>query len=281
MKEKLSRRRVITGIGAPLLLSASGCTIPSTSASMKPRSYADKPEMMAIGDSLFQGVRSLSYTSQTSSYSPPALVAEALGVQRFAVATPPRPILWDLESTIRRPISPLLSLASVPYEARVNAIRWHASNTWAIDEAFDNVSVGGAQIDSLYLDNYDTSWKKFEGDFKNLLFNPLPIHILSDIWYSLNVCFTLNPRRGEALRYKTQLQQVADRKPKTLMVNIGSNEGLFSAAFLGDIASANQTQPNENESASYRALETSRGCRADHFQFTGATAHRIESHASR
>jgi hypothetical protein len=183
MKEKLSRRRVIKGIGAPLLLSASGCTSPATSASGTPRSYSDKPEMMAIGDSLFQGVRSLSYTSQTSSYSPPALVAEALGVRRFAVATPPRPILWDLESTLRLPLPPLVSLGSVPIEAKINAIKWRDSNTWAPDEAFDNVSVGGAQIDSLYVDNYDTSWEKFS----NLLSKPLPIKTLSDMWYSLNV----------------------------------------------------------------------------------------------
>jgi hypothetical protein len=239
MKEKLSRRRVITGIGAPLLLSASGCTSPATSASTMPRSYSDKSEMMAIGDSLFQGVRSLSYTSQTSSYSPPALVAEALGVQRFTVATPPRPILWDLESTLRLPLPPIVSLGSVPIEAKINAIKWRDSNTWADDEAFDNVSVGGAQIDSLYLDDYDTSWK----EFSDLLSKPLPIKTLSDMWYALNVCFTLNPRREESLRDRTQMRQVADRKPKTLMVNIGSNEGLFSAAFLGDIASANQTLP--------------------------------------
>jgi hypothetical protein len=134
-------------------------------------------------------------------------------------------------------------LALLPGEARINAIFWHASNTWSSDAAFDNVAVGGAEIDSLYLDTYDNRWSKFEHYFLQLLANPLPINILSDIWYSLNVCFTLNPRREEALRDKTQIKQVAERRPKTLLVNIGSNEGLFSAAFLGDIGSANQTLP--------------------------------------
>jgi hypothetical protein len=67
--------------------------------------------------------------------------------------------------------------------------------------------------------------------------NPDPAAI-GELWYTLNTCFTLNPQRRPAQRDKTQIQQVADRKPGLLLVNIGSNEGLFHAAFAGSFDDA-------------------------------------------
>jgi lysophospholipase L1-like esterase len=234
-----NRRSLVKGMLASPLILASGCSTSVNQPSVVPRRYADKPEMMAIGDSLYQGVRSLSLTSNTAPFSPPALVAESLGIERFAVPTPPRPILWDVEKIFDRPVPLIISAIELPGEVRANGAIWLADRTWTSDEAFDNVAVGGAEIDSLYNDTYAKHWSKFQRQFAEILLNPLPYQMLSDMWYSLNVCFTLNPHRREEQMERSQLDQVVDRRPKRLLVNIGSNEGLFSGAFLGDIGAAN------------------------------------------
>ena len=61
-----------------------------------------RPEMMAIGDSLYQGVRSLTMKSSMMQFSAPALVAEALGIRnKFACPDPLQPIVIDLEQWLR------------------------------------------------------------------------------------------------------------------------------------------------------------------------------------
>jgi hypothetical protein len=59
---------------------------------------------------------------------------------------------------------------------------------------------------------------------------------IGDLWFALNNCYTLNPRHRDEQRGKTQLDQVADRQPQILLINIGSNEGLFMAGFAGDFS---------------------------------------------
>ena len=65
---------------------------------------------------------------------------------------------------------------------------------------------------------------------------PGPCHHDRDLWFALNNCYTLNPRHRNEQRGKSQLDQVADRQPQILLINIGSNEGLFMAGFAGDFS---------------------------------------------
>jgi hypothetical protein len=92
-------------------------------------------------------------------------------------------------------------------------------------------------------DTYSKHFPKFQKQALALQVNFLPYGLIADLWYSLNVSFTLNPQHRDEQAYKTQLAQVADRKPRILLVNTGSNEelfssneGLFSAAFNRSIS---------------------------------------------
>jgi len=187
---------------------------------------------MAIGDSLYQGVRSLSFTAELARHSPPMQVAGCLNVPMVA-PDPPRPILFDLEAKLRQG-----GIANFIATARetclTNAREWVAAGPWSGHQAFDNVSVGGAEIASLYTETFAIEWPKAQALIAQIQQNPLPdLGAIGQLWYSLNTCFTLNPQRRAEQASKTQLDQVRDRQPKLLLVNIGSNEGLFRAAFLG------------------------------------------------
>ncbi|MBV8914879.1 MAG: hypothetical protein JOZ05_17805, partial [Acetobacteraceae bacterium] len=187
---------------------------------------------MAIGDSLYQGVRSLSFTAELARHSPPMQVANCLDLPMTA-PDPPRPILFELETSLRQG-GIAHFLATVRETCLTNAGQWLATGLWSGHEAFDNVAVGGAEIASLYTETFATEWPKVQGLVPQIQQNPVPdAAAIGQLWYSLNTCFTLNPQRRTEQAFKTQLDQVRDRQPKLLLVNIGSNEGLFRAAFLG------------------------------------------------
>jgi hypothetical protein len=72
----VTRRALSLGALCSPALAFSGCAGTEISGIVKPPAkYSDKPEMMAIGDSLYQGVRSLTFTKGMGALSPPALVA--------------------------------------------------------------------------------------------------------------------------------------------------------------------------------------------------------------
>jgi hypothetical protein len=199
--------------------------------------YSDRPAIMAIGDSMYQGVRSLSLTADTARTAPPAQVAAALGLP-MTLPNPRIPILWDMEQIFRQ--GGLINLLAVVREACLaNIAFWRGPEPWSQHEAFDNVSIGGALIDSLWTDTYEQYWATVPGLVANIQAKPTPdVGSIGRLWYALNVAFTLNPGKRPEQARKTQLDQVADRKPHILLVNVGSNEGLFHAAFTGDFSQA-------------------------------------------
>ena len=199
--------------------------------------YADRPSIMAIGDSLYQGVRSLTFTSELARYSPPAQAAAALGLQ-MTVPNPRIPIAFDLEQLFRQG-GVIHLLGDVREVCLKNLEFWMSGEAWSQHEAFDNVAVGGAAIATLYEDTYEQHWATIPALLDRLRNNPSPdAAVIGQLWYALNNCFTLNPQRRDAQTGKTQIQQVAERKPPLLLVNIGSNEGLFHAAFAGSFDEA-------------------------------------------
>src|SRR5262249_41632626 len=85
-----------------------------------------------------------------------------------------------------------------------------------------------------FTDTYDDYWPRVRELTQKLHDDHLPNPaVIGELWYALNVCFTLNPLHRPEQARLTQIDQVAARKPRILLVNIGSNEGLFHAAFMG------------------------------------------------
>jgi hypothetical protein len=204
-------------------------------------SYTSQPDIMAIGDSMYQGVRSLSITRDLIQHSPPAQVAEA-GGWSMLLPDPPADVLFDLEALLRR--GELLdAVGALQKSAAANLQHWPLDGTpWSQNEAFDNVAFGGAAIASLTTETYASNIAKVR-QLVALLSGPvLPraqlLDTIGQLWYSLSICFTLNPRHRPEQAGKTALDQVADRAPSILLINIGSNEGLFRAGFVGDVSDA-------------------------------------------
>jgi hypothetical protein len=202
--------------------------------------YDDKPDIMAIGDSMYQGIRSLSFLPSMVEHSVPKQVANALSMS-MVMPDLARPLLFDLEQQIRE--GGLLHLVKrIREDCLANLKFWQFGTPWSEHEAFDNIAVGGAEIGSLLEDTYALYHDKVT-TLSTTLANPnLPLEQLAgtigELWYALNNCYMLNPRQRDQQAGKSPMQQVADRQPRILLINIGSNEGLFRAGFLGDFSSA-------------------------------------------
>ena len=113
------------------LASTVGLTACATPASMQAGAmrYADRPAIMAIGDSLYQGVRSLSFTSELALHSPPAQVAGSLNLP-MTLPDPPLPILFDLEASLRQ--GGLINFAARIRDACLNnASYWLNNAVWS------------------------------------------------------------------------------------------------------------------------------------------------------
>jgi lysophospholipase L1-like esterase len=199
--------------------------------------YTDQPDIMAIGDSLYQGIRSLSFLPAMTQHSAPAQVAAALGME-MVVPDLHVPLLFDLEAELRK--GGLISLVEHIRNVCVsNLTAWDVNQPWSQHEAFDNVAIGGAGIASLTDDTYDVYFEQVVSLSAALRDPNLGLaataKTIGSLWYALNTCYTLNPRHLPAQRNKSQLDQVKDRQPSILLINIGSNEGLFAAGFAGDV----------------------------------------------
>lgn len=200
--------------------------------------YSENPDIMAIGDSMYQGIRSLSLLPAMVQHSVPMQVAAALQMKMIAPDLD-RPLLFDLEAEVRA--GGLLHLVSHIRAACLENLRsWPLDQPWSQHEAFDNVAVGGAGIESLWLDTDEKYFDQVRTSIATLARTDLSVVELATtigtLWYALNTCYTLNPRHRPAQRGRSQLDQVADRQPRILLINIGSNEGLFRAGFTGDFS---------------------------------------------
>jgi hypothetical protein len=198
-----------------------------------------RPEMMAIGDSIFNGTRSLSTGPGLAQISVPAMVARGLGLvvgHDFITPTYPRYVLFDLEQHLRQG----LSITRLQNECIANAESWVASGgVWSQKRFFDNISIAGAE----YKDLIENTSGYFKSQILMLLdqlkhssgFNP---GVIANLYYAINAAFLLNPSGDPDLDDLTPLEQVASRKPKRLLINIGSNNGLFGIGVTANIARA-------------------------------------------
>ncbi len=191
------------------------------------------PDMMAIGDSLYQGVRSLTIKRGMCQLSAPALVAEGLGIRhKFSCPDPKHPILIDMERWLRK----FPNFGAIKDDLKTNTDYWFGKPASPSGRLlFENASVASATIKDLYVDSWRTAddyLKSLPSDAKKRI-KKLDIGDLNlgKIVQALNTRFTLNPSGRASLRDLSQVDLVALRQPKRLLVNIGSNNGLWDIAF--------------------------------------------------
>lgn len=189
-----------------------------------------RPPLMAVGDSLYNGVRSLTITNGYCQQSAPALVAQALGVRhRFFCPDPPRHILINLPEWLR--IFP--NVDEIRRGFADNARFWLGCPASTSGRPFfENIAVASTLISDLFTD----TWRKADariahmraehGDKLLTLDGPI-----GDLFMALNTRYVLNPLNCDDLKDATQLDLVEARRPERLLVSIGSNNGLWEICF--------------------------------------------------
>ncbi len=198
-----------------------------------------KPAMMAIGDSLFNGVRSLTINQQLAQWSAPAQVARALGIP-FANPDYPRNVVINFEQWLRDfPV-----LVSVATDVESNVAFWDQRPKSALT-AFDNIAIAS----STYADMFKRTWQTADAEIKQL-HGSLGVNFgkiganLADLFFAFNTRFLLNPTSDSAAPAKTSLQIVEERKPARLLVSIGHNNGLWEMGFAAEASTGHIGDPN-------------------------------------
>lgn len=211
------------------------------------------PRLMAIGDSIYNGMRSVTIDASKTRMSPPALIARGLGIASFTVPDMPRPVIADLERWLEY-CSPILgvplALPRIRQEIR-DSIRF-----WATGEAnvpspgghrvFDNIAFAGATIQ----DMYELTAEKADTVARALAHQALAadgigglLENIGDLLINANARFTLapDPELSEAnpFRRRTSMEIVAMRQPERLMVCIGHNNGLVDIVMRAEPAGSN------------------------------------------
>ena len=112
------------------------------------------PKLMAIGDSLPQGTRSLTVKASYCAQSWPARIAQSQGWD-FVSPDHPRPVLFDLEQEIRNLdpsfLSPAtLAIVGLPGRILDNFKAWQMQPGGSKFECVDNLATAGAKVFDLY-----------------------------------------------------------------------------------------------------------------------------------
>jgi hypothetical protein len=210
------------------------CNFPSASVSL-PNKYMNPP-MMAIGDSVYNGVRTLSITPQMPNYSPPALVAGALNERKpFVVPQYPMPVITDFERALTSPVD----LGFAVKRMQQNLAVWlNNPPTYTGTLLFDNISMASARAEDLL----NLSWRVAEQHVELIKSKVTPGKSVFDLdlfslFEYINARFVIDPGKKPGIAQTPDLSdlpplaQVALRKPNRLLVNIGANNGYWSLAF--------------------------------------------------
>lgn len=111
------------------------------SQKMARTSKAARPELMVIGDSIGQGVRSLSIKEEYARTSYPAWIARSQGWP-FVHPDFPIPILFDVEEEIRHLFTTVLDIQSLCDRINANFAYWVSDAEKSSHKSFDNLAVG-------------------------------------------------------------------------------------------------------------------------------------------
>lgn len=192
-----------------------------------------RPPVMAIGDSMFNGVRSLTIRDELAALSPVQQFAEAAGLP-LTRPVYPRAVLFDLEEMAREGITSLFSLQA---NLMKNAKAWLTAKPKAKPLFHDNIACAGADWSDLFDRRGGEARKEAMAAYAQLQASDnFDLGAAGRLWFSINDAFLLDPNGGTAFAETaqlSQLDQVASRLPERLLINIGSNEGLFRFGMLG------------------------------------------------
>jgi lysophospholipase L1-like esterase len=192
----------------------------------------DRPELMAIGDSIYNGTRSLTTNAELAALAVPAQVARAFG-WGFRTPSYPREILFDLEDLFR---SGRFDLDGLKQSVLANAQAWLDQGRWSDEDCFDNISIAQTTIADQAALTYNNSVSKIAGlidkvrDAEGFDF----VGVVPALYEAINASFLLNPSNDPASVFadRTPLEIVAERRPKRLLVNIGINDGIWTICLM-------------------------------------------------
>lgn len=187
------------------------------------------PAMMAIGNSVFNGVRSLTIDEGLADWSAPAQVARALGVA-FATPDYPRNVVVNFETWLRH----MPDVGFVLGDLTRNIRFWNAFPRSRL-AAFDNIAIAS----TVFSDMWERTWICAESELAALRaelgesFFGLN-NRLDRLYFDFNTRFLLNPAADASADAKSSLDIVAERQPARLLVSIGGNNGLWQFGYLAE-----------------------------------------------
>jgi hypothetical protein len=186
-----------------------------------------QPEFMAIGDSLGNGVRSLTIDRDLAAHAAAAQVAGAFNWE-FITPDYPRPMLANFETIFRNPLVGTLDFIR---NAALNAHAWLADESWSQQPLFHNLSIAQQVVADTYTANYAASLATATAIAAKGV--AMPVAQLPVLYQALNTCFVLNPTRISNDK-RTAIDILADAKPKRLLIHIGVNDGLWNLLLMAD-----------------------------------------------
>jgi lysophospholipase L1-like esterase len=183
---------------------------------------------MAIGDSLFNGVRSLSIDGALAKWSAPAQLAKGLGITDFAVPDYPRYVVINMEDWVAKfPFN----LPGLSNEILGNIAFWRGRPK-SSRPRFDNIAIASSTYSDMWLQtpasaqrDIDRIMGEIDSGASSIFDN------LGTLFFAFNTRFLLNPQGDPSLENKSSLDLVTDRQPDSLVVSIGANNGLWNMAF--------------------------------------------------
>jgi hypothetical protein len=194
------------------------------------------PKLMAIGDSLPQGCRSLTVKAEYCAQSWPARIAAEQGWS-FVSPDHPRPVLFDLEEELRRLDPVLLSpktlalAAGLPARLTNNLKQWRTQAPQSRSQSFDNLAIAGSEVHDLY----SRTASLYESDISERARGNILEHLdnIPDLHVAINGKYVLNPQNHPNFNDFSPLDWVEARQPEILLIQSGHNHGLFEFGFQG------------------------------------------------
>jgi hypothetical protein len=171
----------------------------------------DRPELMAIGDSIYNGTALASppTASWRDCRRPPRSPAPSAGRSRSRPY--PFDVLFNLEALFR---ADSFDLNTLKASVVANAEGWLARERWADEECFDNIAIAQTTIADqarlTYLNNVDEIAPLLDKVRRG---SGLDFGALMGLYEAVNTSFVLIPRPRPASRWadKTPLEIVAER----------------------------------------------------------------------
>lgn len=203
-----------------------------------------RPPVMAIGDSLYNGMRSATINAEFAAKSIPALVARVLAPDSpFAWPRYPESLLVNVEEALRH-----IHLFNFfrKFEDSIAFAVESAKRYFACDYrlpaglyAWDNLAIAGAEVEHL------TDWSYRQWDQAVAGIMPAFSQVrsadglmqvsdrLMTLHMGLNARFLLNPGNERALDDLRPIDWVNLRKPRVLLISIGANHGIIDITLNG------------------------------------------------